>query len=238
MLEAGITPDVQAINSLINAFSKAGSPDQALKVSSISLLHCATCACRGWCFGSRCCVSLLASTAGFTSFCARLAAVEVERFSSRTDTICVPRSAPTLTSAPRVFSTPRCGFPLPPRARRFVARTHTRARAQAFDEMSRYGVTPSVITFNSLIDACGRAGDVDRARQVFSRLAQAGLRANDRTFSALIHSHAVQGQVRCASFQARQGRLAATGLAVTGRQPGERRPAGTRGGACLACCCS
>lgn len=66
---------------------------------------------------------------------------------------------------------------------------------QAFDEMSRYGVTPSVITFNSLIDACGRAGDVDRARQVFSRLAQAGLRPNDRTFSALIHSHAVQGQV-------------------------------------------
>lgn len=34
MLEAGITPDVQAINSLINAFSKAGSPDQALKVLS------------------------------------------------------------------------------------------------------------------------------------------------------------------------------------------------------------
>ncbi|CAN0478069.1 unnamed protein product, partial [Hapterophycus canaliculatus] len=32
MLDAGITPDVQAMNSLINAFSKAGSPDQALKV--------------------------------------------------------------------------------------------------------------------------------------------------------------------------------------------------------------
>lgn len=32
MLEAGITPDVQAMNSLINAFSKAGSPDQALQV--------------------------------------------------------------------------------------------------------------------------------------------------------------------------------------------------------------
>lgn len=32
MLQAGITPDVQAMNSLINAFSKAGSPDQALKV--------------------------------------------------------------------------------------------------------------------------------------------------------------------------------------------------------------
>lgn len=35
LLEAGITPDVQAINSLINAFSKAGSPDQALKVSFV-----------------------------------------------------------------------------------------------------------------------------------------------------------------------------------------------------------
>lgn len=32
MLQVGITPDVQAMNSLINAFSKAGSPDQALKV--------------------------------------------------------------------------------------------------------------------------------------------------------------------------------------------------------------
>ncbi|CAN0535712.1 unnamed protein product, partial [Ectocarpus sp. 8 AP-2014] len=53
--------------------------------------------------------------------------------------------------------------------------------------MSRYGVTPSVITFNTLIDACGRAGDIDRARQVFSRLSQAGLSPNDRTFSALIH---------------------------------------------------
>ncbi|CAN0394125.1 unnamed protein product, partial [Hapterophycus canaliculatus] len=67
---------------------------------------------------------------------------------------------------------------------------------QAFDRMSsRYGVAPSVITFNTLIDACGRAGDTERARQVFSRLAQAGLSPNDRTFSALIHSHAVKGQV-------------------------------------------
>lgn len=61
--------------------------------------------------------------------------------------------------------------------------------------MSRYGLTPSVITYNSLIDACGRAGDVDRARQVFCSLKEAGLSPNDRTFSALIHSHAVQGQV-------------------------------------------
>lgn len=67
---------------------------------------------------------------------------------------------------------------------------------QAFDQMSScYDVTPSVITFNTLIDACGRAGDTERARQVFSRLVQAGLSPNDRTFSALIHSHAVKGQV-------------------------------------------
>lgn len=67
--------------------------------------------------------------------------------------------------------------------------------SQAFDDMSRYGVTPSVITFNSLIDACARTGDINRARLVFSRLVDAGLRPNDRTFSALIHSHAVHGQV-------------------------------------------
>lgn len=62
--------------------------------------------------------------------------------------------------------------------------------------MSNYGVTPSVITFNSLIDACARTGDIGRARQVFSRLVATGLRPNERTFSALIHSHARGGQVR------------------------------------------
>lgn len=70
--------------------------------------------------------------------------------------------------------------------------------------MSRYGVTPSVITFNSLIDACARAGDIDRARLMFARLGEAGLRPNDRTFSALIHSHAVRGQV---GARGRKGRL-------------------------------
>lgn len=38
MLETGITPDVQAMNSLINAFSKAGSPDEALKVRKKHML--------------------------------------------------------------------------------------------------------------------------------------------------------------------------------------------------------
>lgn len=38
MLQAGIKPDVQAMNSLINAFSKAGSPDQALKVGMVCAL--------------------------------------------------------------------------------------------------------------------------------------------------------------------------------------------------------
>ena len=71
--------------------------------------------------------------------------------------------------------------------------THSR---KAFDEMSSYGLAPSVITFNSLIDACARAGAIERARQVFSRMIAAGLRPNDRTFSVLIHSHARGGQVR------------------------------------------
>lgn len=70
-----------------------------------------------------------------------------------------------------------------------------RALPQVFDRMPAYGLTPSIITFNSLIDACARAGDIDRARSVFCRLGEAGLRPNDRTFSALIHSHAVLGQV-------------------------------------------
>lgn len=35
MLHAGIKPDVQAMNSLINAFAKAGKPEEALKVRSL-----------------------------------------------------------------------------------------------------------------------------------------------------------------------------------------------------------
>lgn len=35
MLDVGITPDVQAMNSLINAFSKAGSPEEALKARRV-----------------------------------------------------------------------------------------------------------------------------------------------------------------------------------------------------------
>lgn len=66
--------------------------------------------------------------------------------------------------------------------------------------MSRYSVTPTIITFNSLIDACARAGDIDRARSIFAHLREAGLKPNDRTFSAMIHSHAVLGQVRKCSY--------------------------------------
>lgn len=71
-----------------------------------------------------------------------------------------------------------------------------RYRFQVFDQMSDFGVTPSLITFNSLIDACARKGDIERARSVFERLGEVSLTPNDRTFSSLIHAHAVRGQVR------------------------------------------
>lgn len=58
MLEAGITPDVQAMNSLINAFSKAGSPDQALQVrlkdSYLIILVKAAQGRKMFCLTSRC----------------------------------------------------------------------------------------------------------------------------------------------------------------------------------------
>ena len=60
MLEAGITPDVQAINSLINAFSKAGSPDQALKVPIRTVVFVVLC----WSF-----LAFLAATTGSPHVC-------------------------------------------------------------------------------------------------------------------------------------------------------------------------
>eukprot|EP00400_MALV-I_sp_L67-5_P000008 gene8-109_t len=49
-------------------------------------------------------------------------------------------------------------------------------------------VPPNMITFNSVIDACGKRGDLETAEKVMLKLHERGLKANTITYNAMIHA--------------------------------------------------
>ena len=61
--------------------------------------------------------------------------------------------------------------------------------------MAQIGVQPNTATFNSLIDACGRANKIDHAFALFEHMQSLGVPANAATFSTLISVCATSGEL-------------------------------------------
>merc|ERR1719359_252468 len=59
--------------------------------------------------------------------------------------------------------------------------------------MERSGVTPNVVTFNSVINACAQCGDVDRAESWFRRMLAKEVTPSVETFNSLINACAKAG---------------------------------------------
>ena len=75
-------------------------------------------------------------------------------------------------------------------------RDHWRTVFAVFDRMRDDGIRPNDKDFASLIAACGRAGDLDRARRVFNvEMAEAGVEATPGCLAALITSYGKAGDV-------------------------------------------
>ena len=62
----------------------------------------------------------------------------------------------------------------------------------AADAMRKRGIAPTLVTFNTLIDACARSGNLTLAYETLAEMREAALRPNERTFSILIHACARQ----------------------------------------------
>ncbi len=59
--------------------------------------------------------------------------------------------------------------------------------AKLFEEMRNQNREPDVVTFNTLIDALCKAGEVDKAAFIFEVMKHRGSGPNVVTFNSLIH---------------------------------------------------
>jgi len=55
-----------------------------------------------------------------------------------------------------------------------------------FKEMEDTGINPDIITFNTIINICGTAGEVDRAWQYVQRMSNLGISCNEFTLSTML----------------------------------------------------
>lgn len=60
--------------------------------------------------------------------------------------------------------------------------------------MLRLGVQPTVVTYNSLISACVKIGDLERACSLFPEMKELGVEANTHCYNPLIQGFAMQGR--------------------------------------------
>jgi len=67
-----------------------------------------------------------------------------------------------------------------------------------FKEMLSRNITPSVITYNAVIDACARNGQTDRIPQLLEDMKKQGLEANLITYSTMIKGSCQQGDMQSA----------------------------------------
>ena len=58
------------------------------------------------------------------------------------------------------------------------------------------GLKSDTIVYSSVIDACGKAGDSERAMEVFKRMRSKGIKPHLVTYSALARPFAYRGQWR------------------------------------------
>ena len=57
---------------------------------------------------------------------------------------------------------------------------------QFYREMRASGIQPTVNTFTSLIDACGKANELEQALHILEAMLMEGVCPNERTFTSLI----------------------------------------------------
>merc|ERR1719420_861854 len=62
--------------------------------------------------------------------------------------------------------------------------------------MSEVGVTPDVVSYNTIITACAKAGNLELAEEWLNRMEKAGIKPNLVQFLCMIQSHSCQGHVR------------------------------------------
>merc|ERR1719335_163984 len=77
----------------------------------------------------------------------------------------------------------------------FAQRKEMRRALQLYSEMRERDIPLSLVTFNTLIDACARVGDMPQASQLFSSMCTSGIEPDLITYSTIIKGYCVQGDL-------------------------------------------
>lgn len=77
--------------------------------------------------------------------------------------------------------------------RGFAQRKEMHRAMQVYDEMKQQGVPATLVTFNTLIDACARVGDMSRSAGLFSEMIAGGVEPDLITYSTAIKGYCAQG---------------------------------------------
>merc|ERR1719235_2061254 len=64
--------------------------------------------------------------------------------------------------------------------------------------MHQNKVSPSITTYNALIDACARNGNVEKITQLVEDMKERGLKPNLITYSTVLKGHCLHGDIRAA----------------------------------------
>merc|ERR1719235_610546 len=67
-----------------------------------------------------------------------------------------------------------------------------------YEEMNRNKIEVSIVTFNTLIDACARCGRMDRVPSIIEEMGRKGLSPNVITYSTMLKGHCQNGDMQTA----------------------------------------
>jgi len=79
--------------------------------------------------------------------------------------------------------------------RGFAQRKEMHRALQVYEEMKKHGVPATLVTFNTLIDACARVGDMTRASELFNEMVVEAVDPDLITYSTMIKGCCVQGDL-------------------------------------------
>ena len=86
-------------------------------------------------------------------------------------------------------------------------------------EMRTAGAKPSIVSFNSVIDACGKARQLRAAFELLDQVAQEGLAADTVTYTSLIDACGKSQQLERAPWAASSVYVATSGGPLASRAP-------------------
>lgn len=67
--------------------------------------------------------------------------------------------------------------------------------ASLFKEMIGEGIEPTVITFNTMIHAYTKSGNLGRAIELFARMLKDGVKPTQTTYNSMIHAYSTKGEL-------------------------------------------